>query len=997
MTTLKHSVWLTGLALLVPCALSAQTLSGRVVDERTQQPLATAQIFITGLPLGTLSQTNGRYILLNVPAGTHTVRVERIGYGSSTQEVTIAANQTVQLDFSLLQQALALDEIVVTGTPGGTQRRAVGNVVERINASAVAENAAVTTVDQMLGSRVPGLLSTTSSGSLGGDAAQIRIRGSSSSALSGQPIIYVDGIRINSDQTQTRDYATSRLNDINPADIESIEIIKGPAAATLYGTEASNGVIQIITKRGAPTGQPTFDASVELGASWFPDPATTVPLNYGRSSTGELISIHLPTAEEERFGKPFFQRGPIQKYGLGVRGGTDLIRYYASVNLSDQVGVVDWNWDNSRSSRISLTVIPSSKLNLDFTGSYLSRSTRLPGAFYSEINRGQVETAVDYGGIQHRLRGFGQVPEAYSEGREQIVDVNRTSVAMTVTATPFSWLTTRGILGTEQTGQVEHTTTFRENDAPAGNWGVAGLGLRTVDDVETGLSTVDLATTANLALSDRLGSSTSGGFQYYKKRLWTRSATGNEFATRALTTVGATARTSASEDLIENVTMGVYLQQQFDWEQRMFLTAAVRGDDNSAFGSDFNAAIYPKVSATWVVSEESFWRAPFVMPFRLRGAWGAAGMQPDVFAATRLFRAVTGTGDLPSLTPSSYGNPELGPERGEELEVGFDAGLLNDRVQLNFTHYWKTTKDAIQARAVPASLGFPGVQLVNLGMVKNWGMEAALDMDVITRDPVRWNMTLGLATMKNRIVDQGDIERIPVRRGRQHVAGYPLAGVHNIRVVSAEFVSGNSGPVKNVMCDGGTGRNGKEFGGPPVPCADAPRLYWGPAEPTWSVNLASTVTIQRNLRLYANLDARGGNLQYNDGIAARHTSWCNSLACVMKDDALVMGYIAADRTPLGLYDGGFGVLREVGVNYTIPRALVERIGAGTASVNVAARNLGYLWRSTHSKIGNEWVQSPETLALDNPGGAIGAYAFGGESHSAMPPTSHATVTMRVTF
>src|SRR5688500_11680656 len=241
------------LAMAVP-QLDAQQITGRVLNGATNEPLTAVQVFIAGSGIGALTQQNGRYLLLNVPAGTHAVTAERIGYQSVTQQVTVTAGQTVVQDFRLNEQALGLDEIIVTGTPGGTQRRAIGNSVVSVDAAEVAQRTAIPSMNAMLQGRNPGVLMANAGGAIG-TGADISIRGYGSfNRDRAQPLIYVDGVRVNNDPSAGPNMAGGRqgnvLNDFDPDDIESIEIIKGPAAATLYGAEASAGVIQIITKRG---------------------------------------------------------------------------------------------------------------------------------------------------------------------------------------------------------------------------------------------------------------------------------------------------------------------------------------------------------------------------------------------------------------------------------------------------------------------------------------------------------------------------------------------------------------------------------------------------------------------------------------------------------------------------------------------------------------------------------------------------------------------------
>ena len=265
------------LLLAVP-QLGAQQITGRVVDSQSGQPLGAVQVFIAGSGIGALSQQNGRYLLLNVPAGTHTLSAERIGYGSTTAQITVAAGETAVQDFRLTEAALGLDEIIVTGTPGGTQRRAIGNTVTTVSASDLTRDVAFTSVQNVLQGRTPGVRLAAATGTIGA-GADVQVRGVGTFSLGRNPLIYVDGIRVNNDgnagPTTGGERVVNVFNDFNPADIESIEIIKGPAAATLYGTEASAGVIQIITKRGQE-GDAQFDVSIRQGINFLNNPSAMV-------------------------------------------------------------------------------------------------------------------------------------------------------------------------------------------------------------------------------------------------------------------------------------------------------------------------------------------------------------------------------------------------------------------------------------------------------------------------------------------------------------------------------------------------------------------------------------------------------------------------------------------------------------------------------------------------------------------------------------------------
>jgi hypothetical protein len=225
----------------------AAMVTGRVTDAATNRPLMAVQVYIPGTELGSTTDADGRYRILSVPEGEYEVRARLLGFGDRTQRVTVPADGSVVVDFALATQAIALDAVLVTGTAGRQERRAQGATIANVSVARVSEVAPVTDVAEILQARVPGVSLTQGSG-VAGSAQQIRIRGASSISLSNEPLVYVDGIRADTRLASLASGAVvSPINDLNPEEIESIEIVKGPAAATLYGADASAGVIQIIT------------------------------------------------------------------------------------------------------------------------------------------------------------------------------------------------------------------------------------------------------------------------------------------------------------------------------------------------------------------------------------------------------------------------------------------------------------------------------------------------------------------------------------------------------------------------------------------------------------------------------------------------------------------------------------------------------------------------------------------------------------------------------
>ena len=979
-----------------PILQAVGIVTGRVLGP-SGQPLASVQVFLPALNLGALTQANGRYLIQNAPAGTYTLTADRIGYRSTTVQIMVSSGETVVQDFTLAEEALRLDEVIVTGTAGGTQRRALGNAVARVDLAAERELISGATFEEVLGNSVPGVAMLAPSGTVGG-GAKIRIRGNSSLALSGDPLVYVDGIRVDQSEAFAGRYTSvSTLDDIDPASIESIEIIKGPAAATLYGTEAANGVIQIITKRGV-VGAPVFDLSVGVGAIWLPDPAGQVGEQYFRNSAGEVVSRN-PYIEEEapdRFGKPLFQTGLAQNYNLGVRGGSEGFLYAADIGRVREEGYTRVDSNERNSARLSLTMIPSDQLSITLHGSESESVTEDPGTVLFRL-----DGLARPGQFDQILRGWGGAPlDAQIAGRTDEVEANHSTWSLQLQHTPASWLIHKAVVGFDR-NELENTTFIRKTTDPlllAAYRTNAREGDKRITNLERQTVTLDYTASVTVGLTDRLSSVTSIGLQYFGREFIEKEIHGEDFAVPELSTIGAAAFSEGSESFVENNTVGSYAQNQFGWEDRIFLTGAVRFDKNSAFGTDAGGELYPKVSGAWVLSEESFWEGSSlgsaVPEIRLRGAWGASGQQPDAFAARKLYRSRPGPGGSPMLTPSDFGNAALGPERGEELELGFDAGLLDDRMQLEFTWYSRATKDAIVARPIRPSLGFPGTQFVNIGEIKAGGTETVVNFQVVRGSGLQWEVTPVFSTMWNRIEDMGGLNQIVAlgfggsSRNQYHVEGFPVGGLFDIKVLSADFISGNSGPVENAMCDSGTGINSRDSGGAPVPCAEAPEVFYGQADPSYTFVLNNTLT-WGNWTLRASVDMKGGMFIQPDYLASSAQRHDERL--IRQDNAIWTALrLHGARGGQNISHGDFAKLRELTLRYTFPDALAGRLGAERASISFSGYNVATLW--TKQGKFTDFGSRLHDIEGGAPNKDNGGVMMGG-----FPPPSRATVRVNLSF
>ncbi|HKH90763.1 MAG TPA: TonB-dependent receptor, partial [Gemmatimonadaceae bacterium] len=459
--------------------------------------------------------------------------------------------------------------------------------------------------------------------------------------------------------------------------------------------------------------------------------------------------------------------------------------------------------------------------------------------------------------------------------------------------------------------------------------------------------TIDYAATVTRTLPRALRSSTSFGGQYYRNGTSRVLSSGADFPVEGLSAISSTTGARVTEeDFVEDVTLGVYVEQVVAWRDRLFVTAALRADDNSAFGENFDRVYYPKAAVSWVASEEPFVRARWLNTLRLRAAYGEAGKQPAAFDALRTYVAVTGPGDAPAVTPLSAGNPDLRPERGQELELGFDAAALGDRLSLELTYYRKHTLDAIVPRELAPSGGVPGVQLLNAGEIHNTGIELLARATPLRGERWGWDLSLNLATNDNTVVTLGDpaLQSLSAGEYRAHRVGFPVGAWFERRVVSADM--GPTGVVSNVKCDDGQGGA--------TPCAgadgsygtadDAPLVYLGRTIPRVSGAAGSTVTLLgQRLRLHALVDFKTGHHKFDFNTFNRCTSngRCRENFFPTEFDARRIASIAAGGTlvDFAIVDASFAKLRELSASYTLPDRWAATLRASRASVSIAGREL----------------------------------------------------------
>jgi TonB-linked SusC/RagA family outer membrane protein len=926
---------------------AAGTVRGQVAGADDGRPVEGAQVFLGDQSIGAVTDAQGRYVLRSVPAGAVTVRTRMVGYGPATRPATVAPNADVVVDFRLDRSALALDQMVVTGTPGATERRAVGNAIATVNLADVAQTSPATSISGLLKGRAAGVTALPQSGTVGAGSA-IRIRGAGSISLTNNPLIYVDGVRMDNSTgsilTAGTTGSSSRLDDINPDDIASVEIIKGPAAATLYGTEASNGVIQIITKKGA-AGTSSVTAQLRGGANTLPDAAGTFPLNWYTTAAGQKISENL-VEKEDAAGRPLFRTGKLTEGVLQAQGGNQTARYFLSGGYLANEGIYANNYLHRFSSRANVDAQLAKTLTVQGNVAYLqSTNPQMPEAATASYGLVPMLVFGSPASDTTRLRGFLRATPEATETIRQVEDINHTTLGLSSTFTPTTWLTSRLNTGLDWINQNDNTLYPFD---PNGFFGALSAGNKTINQFQRRNITLDWATTGKWLPNADLQLATSVGLQFYDRATTLISGTSQNFPAPGLETLSAGAITTSGESYVQNKTLGGYVQEELSSKNRRFLTLAVRGDANSAFGDKYAPAYYPKVSAAWVVSDEGIPMPGFVSQLRLRGAFGFAGLQPDALAAVRTYAPVAGTGGQAAILPQSPGNRTIRPERARELELGFDADLFSGRGSLVMTYFHKRTTDALVAVPSAPSTGFPGTEFRNLGVVTNSGFEAEANATPVSTRRVQWSLGGTVTRVTNLVNSLGGSPPINTGQGFNTIQiheGYPIGSFFAKKVVSAD--RGPNNTAVNVLCDGGPAANHAA-----VACATAPVVFLADPGPGWEVGAHSSLRLGQSLTLAASVDGQLDTHLFSSMLFARDAAFRNSFLANHLDEMPVteIASIAIGSNAPFIANNSFVRFRELSANYDVPASLTRHtIGGRAARLGLAVRNLGFLYRNKESE------------------------------------------------
>ncbi|WP_411278667.1 SusC/RagA family TonB-linked outer membrane protein [Gemmatimonas sp.] len=961
----RLSVIAAVLLIAVPSrALLAQTgtISGKVTDAATALPVADARVVLAGTTFEAQTNRTGDYRLTNVKPGRTGVSVFRLGYKAKRDSVIVVAGQTATLDIAMTQSVINLAELVVTGTAGNQERKAQSALVATVKTADIIRDAPITSVANLLQSRVPGVSLSAQSGTAG-TATQIRIRGASSINLSNQPLLFIDGVRINEGQIGSGQAGQQfdRLNDLNPEEIESIEVVKGPAAATLYGADASAGVIQVITKKGR-AGSSSFEQNLRLETGSSELVNYTPPDNYARCTAASVVATSTnPLCRNQTVGtlvsdNPLtrvnaFRKGEDRVLNWNARGGGQNYGFNLSYGSQNTAGTLPNNRYNRYNVRTNVNYVANSKLNVDVGLGLTQSQTDLPdndnngfgwlggGLLGSPLTRndgptGQL-TQDGWFGVRHY--------NAINSIQRRLL-TKRVTTSVTANYTPTSWFTNR-ITGGMDYANDDQRTFLPKNDSL---WygGLNDGGNNTSQSRGAERYTFDYLGNMKKGWGADWETNLSFGLQVISSRNNLLTANGIGFVTNSNNSVGSAAQTTGGGGFTEQRQFGYLSQLQIGNQNKRFLQVGVRIDRNSSFGAAAPSFVLPKIGGSWAISEEDFFRplAGIVNTLRLRAAYGTTGRSPNPGdALTTLVAApfnIVGS-TFAGAIPGNPGNSDLKPERGTEFEAGLDAGFFDNRVSAELTYFKKTTKDLIIARPIPPSLGFQTNPLANIGSLLNSGVELALNINALNTPNVRWDIRAGANTLRNELTSLGTVLPFPLGGAGRTIVGQQLGVMVSKRIESINeatkvvTVSDTLAPMGNLF-------------------------------PTFEWNINSTVTLFKNLRVSALLDAKRDFMVQNFTAFFRETQIVRSnlridtTALSARERLRRYGnptpgqpaFVTNKGNPSTVNDvidaflerGDFVRLRELSATFTVPNSLARKMGGVVdgASVTFAMQNIK-LW------------------------------------------------------
>jgi TonB-dependent starch-binding outer membrane protein SusC len=994
---MKHFLRQTVLGLLMFACLAtlawSQTaiISGKITDKANSQPLTGVSVSIKGTRLGAVTQRGGAYSLPSVPSGKEQVLIIRsTGYKIQEQKITVQSGETKTLDIVLEQASFDLEDVVITGLAVDNKQKEIGTSRSTVN-KAIEELPGITAEDVLIG-RVAGVEAYTADGAPGG-GMRFRIRGGNSILSASEPLVIVDGVFLDNSNRNTTtggntgsasfgaSNGTRGLTAINPEDIESMEILKGAAAASLYGSRASSGVIVITTKKGG-TGALSLDYNLDAGltqvhrgvvtqkTAWTGDEIKTwrdsinsrltVPQRPQAYTDAELAKWQANPGTSDWLQSPF-QQGSFVRHTVTLRGGNKDFGYYGSFGQQNTLGHQKGTEFNATSLHVGFNTTAIENLEIRANAD-LSFDTRrmLPGGspgFFVPNAWGMSSLGMPFMLLEDVRNPFlGVARTALGiPSSEAYATLRRENASTRIISTVNLRYKILENLSVDLNTGVDETRTDGKMIYPFGLVSLFPTGRLDVDYEKITQRTITAAINHQWTISEDLYVKSAGGMQYDDNRrdydyvrLQGRSLLAPE---DKLSSYGATLFGQlASVQVVR--TLGFYINETIGFQDRLFIQLGARIDRGTSFKDQF--FFYPRANARFIVTDG----------ISVRAAFGQSGTQPPPYLVNPVYRLdnLGYDGSAGGINPTVPGNLNLRPEVLSEIEGGVDASFLDGRITVELTYYNKRFDDLLLSVPINPALnnGFSR-DIRNSGSMTNSGFEFNIGADILKENNLRWNVGINGATLTNTV----NKLFLPVVAGQ--IAEITGGGVINAPVAVARI------------------RENYPLGG-----------FWGftPESPTTAVYLGSPWA-SLDLNFSTQLDVSGFFIRALIGgkfggkrLNSTSRDLANPTVRMHKDLWNLPGGAATDlagtntlsallnNTSYWVQDASFLKIRQVSIGYNLPYEWLQGSFMRKATISVTGSNLltftsyqgGYDVEAETSGFGtfNGWVRGQDAWEAGMP-------------------------------
>lgn len=983
---MKHYLLILFLTLCAPTfsvLAQGRTISGKVTSEADGSELPGVSVVLKGTSTGVTTGIDGTY-QLNVPGNASTLMFRYIGF--QTKEVEIGSQSVINVRLS--SDVKLLKEIVVTGY-GEQDRKTLTSAQTSVSSEEIA-NLPAASSDQLLQGRAAGVNVSANSGTPGGGVF-VRVRGSSSINGSSDPLYVVDGIPIQASNLSGIDLGggtTSPIADINPADIESMEILKDASATAIYGARAANGVVLITTKRGS-----SGKAKVSLGAYYGVQNAPRKPAvvdgpTYERLINEAFVNNGKPApyanpdgAISTDWSDPIFRTASIANYDLSVSGGSDKIHYLVSGNHFDQEGVLLGSEFKRNSARINLDFYPMDKLKVGTSILYsnnkrnrLRNDDNISGAMPGAINFPSNRPYYQPDGSYSKFSIFENPIAAVKETDIQM-NTNRFLGSIYTEFEIATGLRLRSSFSVDNSSVQEdlYDNTLLNSGAGSNGYGLSQA-TRNENWIQENVLSYQLSKNEH-SFNVLLGTSLQ------ESRFSITEAIGEQFPSNDFKKITSAAVQRARSDASSWGIASLFTRIGYDYKDKYLATLNVRRDASSRFGKDNRWGTFPSLALGWVISEEAFFEPmpDFLGDLKLRASYGITGNQSGIndFQSLGLWTGSSAYADLPGISPSQLANPDLKWETTAQYDIGVDISMFSDRLNIIADYYVKKTSDLLLAVPLPRTSGFNSL-VQNFGSLENKGVEFAILANIIATPDFSWNTNFNIASNKNKVTKLAAPFNVYNRDLFRYQEGYPMYSFYFHEQTGVDPETGDI-QFADVNGDGKFDPN-------------VDRKIVGDANPDFFGGFTNTFKYKAfdlsffmqysygNDQLNWNrfFNEHGGTRDFNFNVS-QLDRWQKPGDQTMIPRMTAANYAGNLRPSRFLEDGSYMRLKNITLGYTLPQTVLGKVGISSARVYLTGQNIFTITNYTGldpelTGIGdNSLVQGVEFFSIPQPRVFMGGF------------------------